>query len=394
MNWKLTEEENRSILAFRHERHRYPELSHEEFETTEQIKRYLEGIPGVEILNVPEMKTGVIARLCGEREGGEAALRADIDAIRQTEETDLSWHSERKGIMHACGHDFHMAALLGAAHLLSRHKKEFFGTVDLIFQKAEEDTSGMAEMIEEGMLEVIHPQVVFGEHNYPALPVGQVACHRGALMAGKVNARIRILGKGGHGSTPHLTTDPIVAAAALVTALQTVISRNMDPLSPGVLTVGYIHGGTPDYLVVDEAELGVSIRALSHETMENALSHFEMLATHTAQAYGCRCEIIYEEKLPCVENPESLYELACLAAEKAVGRENVVDVHPVLASEDFAVLQEKIPGWFYWIGSGIKGKTNPAWHQKDFKADDGGIAVAAEVLAQAAALYLNGCQAH
>ncbi len=389
MNFKLTTEEETGVISFRHERHRHPELSHKEYETTKKIKEYLDAIPGVEILSLPTLKTGVLARIRGMKEGKEVALRSDIDAICQTEENDLPWKSEIPGIMHACGHDFHMASLLGAAHILARNRENIAGTIDLIFQEAEEDTSGMQEMLDDGMLNIIHPEAVFGLHNRPEVMTGQVVCHKGPLMAGKTNARVKIKGKGGHGSMPHLTIDPIVTAAATITALQTIVSRNTDPMDSLVLTVGYVHGGTPEYLVVDEAEIGVTMRALKKETMKTALKHFEMIVQNTAASYGCESEIIYEEKLPCVDNPKELYEMAKKAAENVVGKENIIDTPPALASEDFAVLQNRINGWFYWIGSGTEGKENAAWHKPHFEANDAGIRVAAEVLSEAAMLYLQ-----
>ena len=384
---RLTSEETGRILAFRHEMHRNPELSHAEFQTTEKIKAFLDTLPGIEILPLKKELTGVVARLVGGKPGAEIGLRADIDAICQTEETDLPWKSVREGIMHACGHDFHTAGLLGAAMILSRNREDVPGTVDFLFQEAEETTDGAREMIEAGLFDVISPEAFFGEHNRPEVEVGKVVCKNGALMAAKTNFRIRILGRGGHGSMPHLCDDPIVAAAAIIQSLQTVVSRNTDPLDGVVLTVGSIRGGSIENLVADKVEMLASIRALSVAARERAVRRMEEIVKSTANAYGCRAEIEYREILPLVFNSEEMYKKAVFAAEMAVGAENVVDVPPTLASEDFSMIMERVPSFFYWIGSGKPGQQAFAWHQSRFRADDAGVKVAAEVMAAVVFAY-------
>ena len=216
MEIRLTSEEEAQIIDFRHDMHMHPELSHREFRTTSNIKAFLSTLEGIEILELPRKTTGVVARLIGGKMGPEICLRADIDAICQTEDNDLPWKSRETGIMHACGHDFHTAGLLGAAMILSRKREEVPGTVDFLFQEAEETTDGAREMIDAGIFEVIHPVAFFGEHNRPEVPVGKVVCKNGALMAAKTNFVIRVIGRGGHGSMPHLCVDPIVASAAII----------------------------------------------------------------------------------------------------------------------------------------------------------------------------------
>jgi hippurate hydrolase len=289
--------------------------------------------------------------------------------------------------MHACGHDFHTAGLLGAAIILSRNRSEVPGTVDFLFQEAEETTDGARKMIDAGLFEVIHPAAFFGEHNRPEVPVGKVVCKNGALMAAKTNFVIRIFGRGGHGSMPHLCVDPIVASAAIIQSLQTIVSRNTDPLESVVLSVGSIHGGSIENLVVDKVEMTASIRALSVEARERAVRRMENVVRSTAEAYECRAEIEYREILPLTFNSEEMYKVAVRAAEMAVGSENVIDVPPTLASEDFSVFMERVPSFFYWIGSGIPGETPYAWHQSRFKADDAGLKVAAGVMAAACFAY-------
>ena len=387
MDIRLTAEEEARIIDFRHDMHMHPELSHREFRTTDKIKAFLASLEGIEILELHKETTGVVARLIGGKPGCEIGLRADIDAICQTEDNDLPWKSRENGIMHACGHDFHTAGLLGAAMILSRVRDEVPGKVDFIFQEAEETTDGAREMIDAGLFEVIHPEAFFGEHNRPEVPVGKVVCKNGALMAAKTNFVIRVYGRGGHGSMPHLCVDPIVASAAIIQSLQTIVSRNTDPLDSVVLSVGSIHGGSIENLVVDRVEMTASIRALSIEARERAVRRMESVVKSTAEAYECRAEIEYREILPLTFNGEEMYKVAVRAAEMAVGSENVIDVPPTLASEDFSVFMERVPSFFYWIGSGIPGETPYAWHQSRFKADDAGLKVAAGVMAAACFAY-------
>ena len=387
MDIRLTAEEEARIIDFRHDMHMHPELSHREFRTSDNIKAFLASLEGIEILELHKETTGVVARLIGGKPGCEIGLRADIDAICQTEDNDLPWKSRENGIMHACGHDFHTAGLLGAAMILSRVRDEVPGKVDFIFQEAEETTDGAREMIDAGLFEVIHPEAFFGEHNRPEVPVGKVVCKNGALMAAKTNFVIRVYGRGGHGSMPHLCVDPIVASAAIIGSLQTIVSRNTDPLDSVVLSVGSIHGGSIENLVVDRVEMTASIRALSIEARERAVRRMESVVKSTAEAYECRAEIEYREILPLTFNGEEMYKVAVRAAEMAVGSENVINVPPTLASEDFSVFMERVPSFFYWIGSGIPGETPYAWHQSRFKADDAGLKVAAGVMAAACFAY-------
>jgi len=381
--FRLTEEENQRILDFRHDMHEHPELSHEEFRTTENIRDFLKTVPGAEILDLP-VKTGVLARITGGKPGPETGLRADIDAIRQTEEYESPYRSETPGIMHACGHDFHTASLLGAALIISRNRECLKGNVDFLFQEAEETTDGAREVLEAGLLEIIHPQKFFALHNRPEVMTGKVVVKNGALMAAKTNFAITIHGVGGHGSMPHLCVDPIVCAAAVISSLQTIVSRNTDPLDSVVLSVGSIHGGSLENLVVDEVRMTASIRALRTETKKAMLKRMETIVTETCRAYECASEIRYEENIPAVFNSPEMARLAKRAAENVVGQENVTDVSPTLASEDFAMIMEKVPSFLYWVGSGTPGEECHAWHNAKFHACDRGIRIAAEVLAESA----------
>ncbi len=385
---KLTKEEEQQLIDFKRDMHMHPELPHQEFRTTEKILAFLETIPGIEIIKLNRNLTGVVARMYGLKENDgavtEVGLRADIDAIAQTEKYESPFQSKNPGVMHACGHDFHTASLLGAALLLSKHRTEWSGTVDFLFQEAEETTDGAKEMIDAGLFDVIHPQMFFGAHNRPEVEAGKVVCHLGALMACKTNFVITIHGLGGHGGNPHLCVDPIVCAAAIVQSLQTIVSRNTNPLDSVVMTVGSIHGGSVENLVVDEVVMTASVRSLSMEAKEKAVSRAEEIIYGTASAYGCTAGIEYREILPLIDNKPDMLAIAKKAAIAAVGEENVTDAEPTMASEDFSLIMEKVPSFFYWIGSGTPGETPYAWHSDMFHANDAGIRVAAETTAQAA----------
>jgi len=384
----FTEKEKERLLAFKRQMHRHPELSHEEYSTTALIRSFIETIPGTVLLELPS-ETGCLAAIRGKLPGKEVGLRADIDAIRQNETYDSPWKSVNEGVMHACGHDFHTAALLGAAILLSKMTDRLPGAVDLLFQPAEETTDGMKALLDAGLLDIIHPEMFFSEHNRPEVPVGKIVVNSGALMAAKTNLRICISGRGGHGSTPHLGADPIVCAAAVIQGLQTIVSRNTDPLDSAVVSVNYIHGGSIQNLVVTEAVLNVTVRALKRETMDRCRKRLAEIVMMTAGAFECGAAITVEEDIPPVFHTGAMAGLAFEAAAHVVGPENVICTQPSLASEDFSFMMERVPSFYYWTGSGMAGEESRAWHQPDFHTDDRAIFTAAEVLARSAVYGLR-----
>ena len=293
MDLHLTEKEAGQVLAIKRDLHMHPELSHEEFRTTERIREVLSGLPGIEILDLPDtsvVKTGVVARLRGGKSGGETGLRADIDALPQTEQVESPYKSRCEGKMHACGHDFHTASLLGAAMILSRNRAEVPGTVDFLFQEAEETTNGCQER--------------------PEVPAGQVVIQSGGLMSAKSNFVITVHGKGGHGAMPHLCIDPIVCAAAIIQSLQTIVSRNVDPMENAILTIGSIHGGSVENLIVEDVRMTGCVRALSQKTKEMQIRRLEEIVTNTAKAYQCTADIEYKEVLPVAYNTPEMTKIA------------------------------------------------------------------------------------
>ena len=336
MDLHLTEKEAGQVLAIKRDLHMHPELSHEEFRTTERIREVLSGLPGIEILDLPDtsvVKTGVVARLRGGKSGGETGLRADIDALPQTEQVESPYKSRCEGKMHACGHDFHTASLLGAAMILSRNRAEVPGTVDFLFQEAEETTNGCQEMIDAGLFSIISPKYFFGMHNRPEVPAGQVVIQSGGLMSAKSNFVITVHGKGGHGAMPHLCIDPIVCAAAIIQSLQTIVSRNVDPMENAILTIGSIHGGSVENLIVEDVRMTGCVRALSQKTKEMQIRRLEEIVTNTAKAYQCTADIEYKEVLPVAYNTPEMTKIAHRAAAADPRQRGLRDHHgqdPVL----------------------------------------------------------------
>lgn len=385
---KLTERELETVTALRHDLHSQPELSGEEYRTTQAIRAFLSEIPECEILELP-IKTGLVARIAGKNPELEVMLRADIDALPQTEQTDIPWRSQVPGVMHACGHDLHTAALCGAALLLGRAARSgsLQPTVDLVFQPAEEGTTGARMLIDAGLFDRIHPQACFGLHNWPSVDTGKVVCRAGALMAAKRNFDILIYGAGGHGSMPHLNIDPIVCAAAVVQSLQTVISRNTNPLDAAILSINMIQGGSPVNLVVDKVLLKATVRSLSDTTLDRSIERVRTIVEKTAEAYECKSEIRWKERIPAVWNaPEML-----AAAQRCVERTGceLTDAPPSLASEDFALYRAYTPSFFFWVGSRAVGAPVEELHTPRFLADDMAIQHAAELYASCASSYLR-----
>ena len=388
--YQLTEEEYKRILDFKRDLHMHPELSRKELQTTAKIRAFLESLPDFRIFPLEtETGTGIAAQIHGE-EGKEKSLeimlRADIDALPQTEEYESPWKSRTPGVMHACGHDFHTASLLGAALLLQRAKNDGLlrNTVDLVFQPAEEGTTGAGVMIRAGLFDVIHPDYCFGIHNWPSVQTGSIACHEGPLMSGKRNFEIRIHGAGGHGSMPHLNIDPIVCAAAVIQSLQTVVSRNTNPLDSVILTINRIEGGSPMNLVADQVTMLASVRSLSDPALDRAIERVESIVEKTAQAYECRGEILWMDRIPAVWNSPEMTALAkkCAAATGC----QIVDAPPSLASEDFSRYRAFVPSFFYWVGSTAAGDEVQELHKPLFHTDDTALRHAAELYAASALL--------
>jgi len=380
---KLTEKEFEYTVDFKRDLHMYPETAHNEFRTTEKIREALEGIPGVEIMD-SGFETGLLAVIKGREEGRKILLRADIDALPQNEEYESPWKSVIPGVMHACGHDVHTASLVGAAKILGRIKEagELKNTVYLLFQPAEEGTTGARMVIDKGTFDRISPEMCFGLHNWPKLRLGTIACHKGVLMAGKRNFSVLIKGSGGHGSMPHLNVDPIVCVASVIQSLQTVVSRNTDPVDSLVLSISMIEGGRPVNIVADEVKLVATVRSLSDAALDRAIERVESIVKNTAEAYGCKGEVYWQERIPALLNTDEMYEIAKKAASGCDAE--IIECEPSLASEDFALYRSFVPSFFFWIGSTPEGEEPEDLHRPLFHCNDRVLRTAAQLFARAA----------
>lgn len=380
MTLRIDEKDLEEIISTRHDFHQYPEISGEEYRTTGILKNFIKDYEDVEIIDLP-LKTGLVFKIKTGKVEKCVGLRSDIDAIRQNEENNLSYKSLKAGLMHACGHDFHMASLLGAFKILYKNRKDLKGDVIFVFQNSEETTKGAKELVDLGLFDKEKIAYFFGLHNWPLVDFGKVILKKGPLMSTKTNFKIEIIGKGGHGSNPHLNIDPIVCASNIVMSLQTIISRNMNPQRSNLLSINSINGGSKDNLVVDSVTMTATIRSLDQRSFDRAIARMETMVGQIAGAYECSYRIDYTDRIPMVYNTDFMYDLAKKTAVEVVGESNIENTEATMASEDFAFFMEKVPSFMYWFGSGESGIEKNPLHSKKFFASDKGIKTAAETLA-------------
>ncbi|HET7478174.1 MAG TPA: M20 family metallopeptidase [Rubrobacteraceae bacterium] len=337
------------IVTVRRDIHREPELGFDTVKTAEKVLAALEGLPLEIQTGIAE--NGIVATLRGGGDGPTIGLRADMDALPIHEETGLPFASETDGKMHACGHDGHTSMLVGAAHALSGMRDRLNGTVKFFFQPAEEGGGGGKVMVEEGAADGVDS--VFALHLWPGLPVGMVATKAGPIMAAADGFEMRIKGSGGHGAMPHLTADAVVIAAQVVTALQTVVSREVDPVEPAVLTVGEIGAGTAFNIIPETARIGGTVRTLNAELRRRIPERMEELARGVAGGMRGDVELDYRFSYPVTMNDPGAASRALGVAENLFGAESVLELpNPSMGGEDFAFFLEKIPGAFIWLGIG------------------------------------------
>ncbi len=336
--------------ALRQDLHRHPELSFQEHRTAAIVAERLTAW-GYEV-TTGIAGTGVVGRLKRGHSGKSLGIRADMDALPITEATGLPYASENAGVMHACGHDGHTTVLLAAARFLAESGR-FDGTLNLIFQPAEENGGGANRMIAEGLFERFPCDAVFGLHNWPCVGEGHFGCVTGPAMASVDQITITVRGKGGHGAAPHETVDPVVASAHIITALQTVVSRNVDPLDMGVVTVGSIHGGAAPNVVPESVELKLTARAFKPEVREVLRERIPAIARAQAESFGATAEVQYRPGYPAVLNHDAETALARSVAVDTFGAARVdAGFRPRTASEDFAFMLLKRPGSYVFVGNG------------------------------------------
>ncbi|WP_152446466.1 M20 family metallopeptidase [Bacillus sp. THAF10] len=357
----LNETLHRELIDFRRDLHQYPEVSGEEYETAKKIAAQLKknGIP----YQTGYAKTGILGMIKGERPGPTIALRADIDALPITEKATVPFASKVKGKMHACGHDAHTAMLLGAGILLNEKKSEIAGTILLVFQPAEEasPTGGAEPMMNDGVFSEYEPDVIFGQHVWPDLPVGQVGIRDFEMMGATDRFKVMIHGDGGHASMPHQTNDAIIAANYVVTMLQTIVSRNVNPLEAAVVTIGRIEGGYRYNCIADSVVIEGSIRTYKKSIKQVVKKRFHEIVDHAAKAMGARAEIEYIDGYEATINTPKWAQLVRETAQNLLhSKKATPDVDPSLGGEDFSRFLKKYPGAFFWLGCAVEGRE----HQK------------------------------
>jgi hippurate hydrolase len=368
------------LVTLRRDLHAHPELGFEEERTSKIVYDLLASIPGMTVQQGIG-KTGVCAVLGREKQGPCIALRADMDALPIYEETGKPYSSKFAGKMHACGHDGHTSALIGAARILSEIQGELPGPVKFIFQPAEEALGGGRRMCEEGVLEDPHVDAIFGLHCWPILGIGKAAVCPGPAMASSNPLRIRIRGRGTHAALPHLGCDPVLAAAQVIVALQSVVSRTLSPLDAGVVTIAMIEAGTAPNVIPEEVSLKGTVRALDDRVRDKMFDRIREIVSHTAAAYGAVATLDLNENYPVLVNDSSSTEFVASALTSVFGPENVdAQAKPILGAEDFAFYLKNVPGAFWFLGMIPKEQTEmPICHhpQFDFNDDVMPLAIAA-----------------
>lgn len=370
--------------ALRREFHAHPELGFEETWTSDRIVRFL-GESGISCRRGFAGGTGIVADLGAGHKC--VAFRAEMDALEIQERSDLAHASRIPNRMHACGHDGHLACLCGLAKILTRCQDELPVRVRLIFQPAEEPISGAARMVAEGVMDGV--DAIFALHTWPGLPVGSIGLRAGTIMAGANRFRIAVHGKGCHGAEPHAGVDTVVVAAHIVVALQTIVSREFDPLDTAVVTIGHIAAGAAPNVIPETAVLEGTCRTLTVEAAERLASSLRRIAAHTAQAFRATAETVFiEEPCPPTVNDPGMIERIRQTAAARLGHEKIVEIpRPSMAAEDFSLYLQHAPGALVWLGNAPANGPSPALHTPCFDFNDEAIPTALTLFS---ALSLEG----
>jgi len=396
---RLVEEAEEFAVVIRRDLHRWPELGNEEYKTTERIKQELANL-GIETEQT--LETGLIGIIKGkqeyyknnkmlEKQGKKViAIRADIDALPMQEEVCLPFSSERKGCMHACGHDVHTAVLLGTAKVLNELKDLINGTVKLIFQPAEESSGGAERMIEKGCLENPKVDYILGLHVKPDLPAGTIGIRYGKVHASSDTFKITVKGTKSHGAYPELGTDAIVAASQIVTNSQSIVSRNISPLNSAVITFGTVHGGNAVNIIADSVVLEGTLRALDTSSREFLKKRLKAVVRLTAKACGANAEIEFIKGYCALVNDNMVVDVINEVAFYDTTVEKIYELkEPTMGVEDFAFFLENVPGAFFFLGSGYKGRENQGIHTSEFEVDEKCIKIGIQVQVLSVLKLLN-----
>jgi amidohydrolase len=378
------------LVELRRHFHMHPELAMAEHATAGRIAEELrragldvrEGVGG----------TGVVGLLRGDHPGRVLLVRADIDALPIEERTGAEYASCTPGLMHACGHDGHIAIGLVMAEILAARRAELHGTVKFAFQPAEEQVAGASAMIAAGVLRDPAPDAVIGLHLSSKLPVGQVGVQDGPCLASVDSITLRVRGRGGHGAVPQLNIDPILAAAEIVVAAQTLVSREISPFNPAVVTFGMIHGGTAGNIIADEVQLGGTLRAYSADDRAHLVRRLGELAAHVATALRATAELEISGGTPACINDAAMAELMRRAVVATVGADHLTSRNPLgSASDDMALFLEAVPGCYCFVGAGNVARGIDATHHSNhFDIDEDALPIGVELMARATLEYLGG----
>ncbi len=380
----------KTATKLRHEIHAHPEVGFDVPETADRVLRHLADLPGLTIRKGVGGH-GVVATLNADRPGRCVALRADMDALPLTEANDVPYRSTVPGRMHACGHDGNTACLVGAAIMLSGMADELPGKVKFIFQPAEEGGGGGRVMCEQGALDDPPVDAAFALHAWPVLALGQIGVRSGPALASTNTPKITIRGVGGHGAHPEMCVDPVVVAAHVVTALQTISSRFTSPTDPVVVTISQIHAGTTHNIIPSEAYLEGTIRALTSEVRQQTGEWVRQIAVQTAAAYGATAEVEIEPGYPPLVNDRAAADLVTEVASAVVGPDNVVTDEPLsMGGEDFAYYAERVPAAMWRLGVCPKdANTTPGLHTPRFDFNDDALPIGVRMHSQIARRFLT-----
>ncbi len=379
------------VIADRRYLHTIPEIGLELPRTAAYVTERLKAL-GVEDIRTGIAISGITALIHGTKPGaGKVALiRADMDALPILEENDVEYVSQTPGAMHACGHDAHTAMLLGVARILLDRRDQFSGTVKLLFQPAEEGPGGARPMIEEGVLENPHVDAVFGLHVAQDLELGKIELRPGPAMANSDRFNVIIQGKGGHGASPHLAVDPVVVAAHVITTLQTVVSREVDPIDPAVVTVGKILAGQANNVIPDTAEMRGTVRSFNPERRQMLAKRVREVIEGVTASFGATATVEYNFGYPATVNDPAMTDLVIAAATELIGEEQVKIADLQMGAEDFSYFLEQRPGCFFFVGTRNE-ERGLSWghHHPRFDIDEDGMAIGMQVMAASVMQYLN-----
>lgn len=381
------EEIKDQLVDIRRDFHINPELDYDLPRTVEKVKHFLEK-EGIEYIQTSKNGICGIIKGSGDKTIG---IRADMDALPMEDKKTCEYSSKSKGKMHACGHDVHTTVLLGAAKILNEIKDKLNGNIKLLFEPAEETTGGAIHMIQEGVLENPRVDAIIGLHVEPNIEVGKIGIKRDVVNAASNPFNIKIIGKGGHGAYPHSTIDPIAISANVITALQNIVSREIPPTDPAVITIGSIHGGTAQNIIPDEVEIRGIMRTMTREHREYVKSRLVEVVEGITTSMRGKCEINIEESYPCLYNDDKVVKILEDGAESVIGKENVVKLQkPTMGVESFAYFSLERPSAFYYLGTRNekRGIVHPL-HSNLFDVDENSIAIGVAIQCETAVRLLN-----